>query len=104
MAEWKESSTIEEWNQILAASAEKPVFVMKHSTACPISANAWRAFQSHVTNNPHENAEYVMVKVIESRPVSNQIAEDLHVAHQSPQVLLVQNREALWHTSHWDIT
>jgi bacillithiol system protein YtxJ len=44
------------------------------------------------------------VKVIESRPVSNEIATEMHVKHESPQVLLIRDQEVLWHTSHWNIT
>ncbi|WP_321166192.1 monothiol bacilliredoxin BrxC family protein [Bacillus sp. FJAT-28004] len=34
----------------------------------------------------------ILVKVIESRPVSNQIAEDIHVKHESPQMIYIQNK------------
>ena len=48
--------------------------------------------------------EVRMVKVIESRPVSNAIAEALGVEHKSPQLILVRERKALWSTSHFDIS
>jgi bacillithiol system protein YtxJ len=46
----------------------------------------------------------VLVKVIESRPVSNQIAEDLGVKHESPQVILLKGGASYWNASHWAIT
>ena len=45
-----------------------------------------------------------MVKVIESRPVSNQIAKDLEVEHQSPQAIVLSEKKVLWHASHGTIT
>ncbi|MNV97138.1 hypothetical protein D3C71_1922260 [compost metagenome] len=48
--------------------------------------------------------KYILVKVIESRPVSNQIAEDTGVKHASPQILYIKNKETVWNTSHWAIT
>jgi len=41
--------------------------------------------------------------VVESRPVSNAIAETLGIRHESPQLLLVSGRAATWHTSHGNI-
>lgn len=104
MAQWKEITTLDEWQELLDASVDKSVLVFKHSTTCPISANAWKEFQSYLTGNPDNNTEYVMVKVIESRPVSSQIANDLHVVHKSPQVILMRGKKAVWDTSHWKVT
>jgi bacillithiol system protein YtxJ len=45
-----------------------------------------------------------MVKVIESRPVSNAIAEKLAVTHQSPQLILLHSGQEVWNASHHNIT
>ena len=47
--------------------------------------------------------EIHLISVIESRAVSNALAESLGVAHKSPQLLLVDHSRAVWHTSHFDI-
>ncbi|EGK11830.1 general stress protein [Desmospora sp. 8437] len=104
MAQWKEITTLEEWEQVLRQSAEHPALVMKHSTSCSVSAEAWEAYQKFVSTVAPETVEYIMVKVIESRPVSNRIAEDLGVQHKSPQAILVKDGEEVWNTSHWHIT
>jgi bacillithiol system protein YtxJ len=44
-----------------------------------------------------------MVKVIENRGVSNAVAERLGVEHQSPQMILVKDGQALWSASHHGI-
>lgn len=105
MANWTELTTESDWQSALEQSATSPIMVMKHSTTCPISANAWREFQKYLAGDDvKEDVQYYVVKVIESRPVSLQIAKDLDVTHQSPQVILVENRQATWSTSHYDIT
>ncbi|MDI3328016.1 MAG: bacillithiol system redox-active protein YtxJ [Alicyclobacillaceae bacterium] len=104
MPQWKEITTHQEWQAVLEKSCERPVLLFKHSTRCPISANAWSEFQSYLNGAPDENTEYIMVKVIESRDVSNQIAHDLNVVHQSPQIILIRNKKAVWDASHWNIT
>ncbi|PTX55172.1 bacillithiol system protein YtxJ [Melghirimyces profundicolus] len=103
MAQWKEITTVEEWEQALRRSEEQPVLVIKHSTRCPVSAEAWEEYREFVSGKAPEEAEYIMVKVIESREVSNRIAEDLEVQHKSPQAILFRNRKPVWHTSHWHI-
>jgi bacillithiol system protein YtxJ len=98
----KELTKVEHWEELTSA-ASKPICIFKHSTSCPVSAEAYEQFQNYLTHaNPAY--EYVMVKVIESRPVSNLIADELQVKHQSPQVLVVKDGKAAWHDSHWRIT
>jgi len=36
--------------------------------------------------------------------VSDQIAEELGIRHQSPQIFLVKDKEAMWNASHTKIT
>lgn len=104
MIQWKEITTLEEWKQLFEGSTQKPVVVLKHSTACPVSSNALDEFESYLHKEPNTGVEYVMVKVIESRPVSNQIAEDTGIKHASPQILYIKNKETVWNTSHWSVT
>ena len=98
-----EIQTLAEWEELLQLSRQKPVLLLKHSTACPISAGAWKQFQSHL-QHADPRIEYRFVKVIESRPVSNRIAEDLQVQHESPQAIFIKNGQAVWHDSHLAIT
>jgi bacillithiol system protein YtxJ len=91
-----------DFDAALAASTTGPVWIFKHSTTCPISSRAH-----------HQAADYAaqagalpiyLVKVIESRPVSNAIAARLGVTHQSPQAILLRNGQAVWDASHGAIT
>ena len=75
----KELKTVNEWYDVLEQSKESPLFVLKHSTTCPISAAAYNAFESSAADVPK-----YFLKVQESRPVSNEIESGLHIEHQSP--------------------
>ncbi|WP_141502255.1 bacillithiol system redox-active protein YtxJ [Paenibacillus luteus] len=101
---YKEITTIEEWNNVYEASATRPLVVFKHSTTCPVSANAHQEFSQYLDGKPREDVDYVLVKVIESRPVSNQIAEDTSVKHESPQIMYIDKKEKVWSATHWSIT
>jgi bacillithiol system protein YtxJ len=99
----KEITTIEEWESCLVDAAAKPIFMFKHSTRCPISAGAHDAVTRYMAKAGNEGPEFHLVKVIESRPVSNAITETLGVQHKSPQLILIKNGQAVWSASHYGI-
>lgn len=101
---YKEITSIEQWNDVYEASATRPLVVFKHSTTCPVSANAYDEFNKYLSDKPREDVQYVLVKVIESRPVSNQIAEDTSVKHESPQIIYFEKKAKVWTASHWSVT
>jgi bacillithiol system protein YtxJ len=104
MANYREITTIEEWKQALEASGDKPLLVLKHSTRCPVSSAALEEYEEYLQESPKEEIDYALVKVIESRPVSNQIAEDLSLKHESPQIILVKDQAKYWSATHWSVT
>ena len=103
MAEFKEITCSQEFGEILDESRQRKIILFKHSTTCPISERAWQEIQDLIQDSSDE-VLVVMIKVIESRPVCSQVAEDLGVKHQSPQVLLLNNKKVLWHASHQSVT
>ncbi len=98
MAKYTEITSTSEWENVLQQSNEKPVLLFKHSTTCPISALAYREFTSFETE-----LDAYLVKVIESRPLSQQIESDLGVQHQSPQAFILSNGNSVWNASHRNI-
>ncbi|MCL4693538.1 MAG: bacillithiol system redox-active protein YtxJ [Candidatus Hydrogenedentes bacterium] len=99
----KPLNTLESLDACLSASKARPLFIFKHSTACPISAAAYREVTEYATGTGAEDPDVYLVKVIEDRPVSNKIAEVLGVAHKSPQVILVRDGQCAWTASHHGI-
>ena len=91
-------------DHLLAAAPRQPVMIFKHSTTCPISAAAFREFQAALAGGDLAGARPAVVRVIEERPLSRSIARRWSVTHQSPQALLVQGPNVLWHASHHAIT
>lgn len=99
MSTYKEVVSVNEWEELLQNSNEKPFLLFKHSTTCPISAFAYGEFNSF--DSPIDT---YLVKVIESREVSNGIERDLGIRHESPQAFLIRDGKAVWHASHRKIT
>jgi len=74
--------------------------ILKHSTRCPISAFAQQEFQRYADDAASRGVECAMVLVVEEKSVSGEVAKTLAVRHQSPQAILVKNRQAVWNDSH----
>lgn len=104
MAQIQELTKLDEWSNLLKKSFQKPVLLLKHSTRCPVSAEAHDQFLKHVAKEGLSELEYALVLVVESRPISNAVAEELGIKHESPQALLIRNGQSVWHASHWRIT
>lgn len=92
--------TLDALDACLAVSEARPVFIFKHSTRCPVSSGALSEVRAWIDGASEPPAPVYINYVVESRPVSNAIADVLGVRHESPQILLVSGGSALWHTSH----
>lgn len=103
MAEFKEITCSQEFEEILDESCQRKIILFKHSTTCSISARAWQEVRNFIQESSDE-VLVAMIKVIESRPVCSQVTENLGVKHESPQVLVLSNRKVLWHGSHQSVT
>jgi bacillithiol system protein YtxJ len=92
----------QDFEQLLEHSTKDPVVILKHSTRCAVSDAALDEF--HAFSRSADDIPCGIVLVIEHQDVSNAIAQTLNVRHQSPQVILVHDRQPKWNASHWAIT
>ncbi|MBY6035159.1 bacillithiol system redox-active protein YtxJ [Fictibacillus nanhaiensis] len=90
----------QDWN--LVKEQKTHIVLMKNSTTCPVSHEAFKQYQKFASENDKETFYYLNVQ--DSRPLSNLIAEESGVKHESPQVLIFQGNTVVWHDSHWNIT
>jgi bacillithiol system protein YtxJ len=104
MANIQQLTTVEQWENALKGTSEKPLLVLKHSTSCSVSAGAHEEFTNYIKDATAAPVDFAIVHVIEERPVSNAIAEQLGIKHASPQAILVKDGQPVWDTSHWHIT
>jgi bacillithiol system protein YtxJ len=100
----KELLNQEDLDACLQASIDTPVFILKHSTACPTSHGAYQRVLEWLEAHDADAPPFYIIKVIQARPVSNALAECLAVQHQSPQLILVDKGKAVSDTSHHMIT
>jgi len=81
----------------------KPVFALfKHSTRCSISAMV----KNRLERSWDEQIQppVYLIDLLKYRSISNFIAERFAVQHESPQLLIIQNKECVKHWSHTEIS
>jgi bacillithiol system protein YtxJ len=101
---WKTLDSLEGLEAAIKRSFEVPVVLFKHSTRCSISSMALHRLERAWNFAEGQEPEMYYLDLIAFRPVSAAIAEQLKVYHESPQLILVKNGEAIYDASHNDIT
>ncbi len=99
---WKTLETNEQLEEIKKLSFEKAVVIFKHSTRCSISRMAWNQFQKRFNISDDKMVLYYL-DLIEYRSISNAIADDFEVQHQSPQILVIKDGVSVFNASHENI-
>jgi len=100
---WKPLTDEGQLQTIIQASYKKPVVIFKHSTRCGTSAMAKHGLETNWELQPEE-LDFYYLDLIRYRSVSNLAAETFKVVHHSPQIIVVKNGEAVYDTSHHNIS
>ena len=95
-------SALEQLEQLLAASTNKPVLLFKHSYSCGVSAEALDELIAHLDQDAAD-VTYAMVTVQTHREVSNAVAKQLGIRHETPQAILVRDGQVVWSASHFRV-
>ena len=82
-------------------SLEKPQVIFKHSTRCSISSMALSRLERA---DDTDAIDFYYLDLIKYRPISAQVAEQFHVAHESPPILLIKNGDCTYDESHMGIS
>lgn len=93
-------TTLEDLDAALASSAERPVWLFKHSITCSISARAHREYEQYVAARGEGGELFTLLEVQNARPLSNEIAARFGIRHESPQAILVKDGQPVWNASH----
>ncbi len=100
MVEWIELNSQDQLTEIKQKSSTRAQIIFKHSTRCSISSMALNRLQrSEVPGD----ADFYLLDLIRFRNISNAIATEFGVAHESPQVLVIKNGTCTYNESHMGI-
>ena len=85
------------FEELTNRSKERPMVIFKHSLTCPVSAAAYQQMERF-------DGEVALVEVQKARSLSTEIENQLGVAHESPQVIVLSKGQVAWNASHFKIT
>lgn len=104
--QWNSIESEEDLMKAIDNSQRHKIGIFKHSTNCFISKTVLRNFEKEIKQSENkEVVEYLYyLDLLAYRPISNKIAEDFGVRHESPQFLVIENGVVVNHASHNNIS
>ncbi|KQC33510.1 cytosolic protein [Nonlabens sp. YIK11] len=100
--QWEPLESVDQLHNLVKNSNLKTKVIFKHSTRCGISRMALSNFERNY-ENLDQNVTYYLLDLLNFREVSNSIAEELKVQHQSPQVIVLKDEKIIHTESHHGI-
>lgn len=98
---WISLTDLDQLSAIETLSNQQTVAIFKHSTRCSISRMALKQFENEFASG--DTIALYFLDLIEYREISNEIASRFGVMHQSPQLIVIKNGQAIYNASHSDI-
>jgi bacillithiol system protein YtxJ len=100
---WNTLEHIAQVEQIKVESMKQPVIIFKHSTRCSISAMVWDRLKRNWKKEDNNRLTPYYLDLITHRDLSDLIAKEFGVYHESPQVIIVKDGQATYDNSHMGI-
>ena len=99
---WLIIKNLVNYKDAIDLSFNEPVLIFKHSTRCSISSLALNRIESKHNQSIITNCYFL--DLLSFRDISNKIAEDFNVTHESPQILIIENEKCIYQASHYNIS
>lgn len=96
---WIDLKNIGQLETIKERSNAKTQIIFKHSTRCGISRMVINQFKKEYQLQVDE-ADLYYLDLLNHRDISNAIADQFNVMHESPQLLVIKNGKVVSHGSH----
>jgi bacillithiol system protein YtxJ len=102
--DWKHITSEDTLLEAIKSSTEKAILIFKHSTRCSISSMAMSRLENGWDTEEMANISPYYLDLISYRDISNLVADNLNVMHESPQIIIVKDGKSTYHTSHMNIS
>ena len=99
---WIPLNILQQLKYIEEQSSAKPQLIFKHSTRCSVSRFVLNEFKSGYSFSEVDFTAYFL-DLLRYREISNAVAQQFDVVHQSPQLLIIKNGKAVAHASHENV-
>lgn len=100
---WIQLDHLDQLEDIKERSKAVPVVLFKHSTTCGISRMVLKQFERDFKVEDTQG-EFYFLDLRSYRNISQAIAHQFDVVHESPQLLIIKNGQAVYHASHGQIS
>ena len=101
-ARWKTLDSLAQLDDAIVGSHLSSQIIFKHSTRCIISKMVLAQLEENLDAIP-SNTNLLFLDLLNHRDISNSIAMQLGVHHESPQVVVIKNGKAVFNESHHSI-
>lgn len=98
---WKSITSQETLEEAIESSFQNKIILFKHSRTCSISTIAKTRLEQDWKT---DLVQIYYLDLLAYRDISNTIAERFDVRHESPQVLIIDQGQCIFDTSHLDIS
>ncbi len=97
---------LDEWEKFKSSNNTKETVIFKFSPKCSISLAAEKEFSNWLEAlDENTNLNVFKVDVLNSKPLSQSLANEFNIKHESPQIIWLDKKgKVKWDTSHHSIT
>ena len=100
---WKHLETSDELRDLVDQSHGKPAVIYKHSSRCGTSFFVRKRLEMDWSFKDGEIDIYFL-DLIKHRELSDEVSRTFGVRHESPQILVIRDGEAVFDTSHGGVS
>lgn len=97
--EWTDIIDVSQLDSIEQESKSVPVLIFKYSTRCNLSTFMLKKFEKKFDYEEGSVKPYFL-DIRAFRNISDEIAIRYGIAHQSPQIILLKDRRAVYYANH----
>lgn len=101
---WNVIESEKDLEDAIKKSYSGKIAIFKHSTSCFISKTVLKNFEKEIEEAQEHGATLYFLDLLTHRNISNKIAEDFGIRHESPQLIVIENGNEINNASHQDIT
>lgn len=100
---WSALNDTKTLEEIKVASKSERIMIFKHSIRCAISSGVLNRLERSWNQEEMQGLKPYYLDLIRNRSLSNQVAQEFSIMHESPQVLIIENGQCIYHASHMGI-
>jgi bacillithiol system protein YtxJ len=97
---WNPLNQLAVLEDIKELSKTQKVLIFKHSTSCSISSMALSRLERAWSDAEMASLKPYYLDLLKYREISNKVAQEFGVQHESPQVLIIENGKCIYDSSH----